>query len=283
MKILVTGGSGLVGRYVVDELAKTHTVEILDVKNPHRDDLKFHSVDLLDDRSARSSVKGFDAVVHLAGIPHPLTAPPEKVFRTNAVGTFNILEACVAQGVRRFVFLSSESTLGLAFSSSDFSPEYVPIDEEHPLRPEDPYGLSKLVGELLCRGFSQRSGMQTICLRPPWIWVPEPTEIEIYKHLISDYPKWRKNLWAYIHVADVAIAVRQVIESRNLPLHDCYFTTARETWTMVESRKLLEQYFPETKRIGAGLSGTASLISSEKAHDAFGFSPRFSWKDIIHQ
>lgn len=283
MKILVTGGSGLVGRYVVDELAKAHCVEILDLKRPHRDDLKFQEVDLLDDRSTRSAVKGFDLVVHLAGIPHPLTAPPEKVFRTNAAGTFNLLEACAVQGVRRLVFLSSESILGLAFSSSDICPQYVPIDEEHPLRPEDPYGLSKLVGELLCKGFSQRSGMQTICLRPPWIWVPEPTEIEIYKHLMKEYPKWRKNLWAYIHVADVAGAIRQCIESRSLPLHECYFIAARETWTTVESRKLLEEYFPETKRIAPEFSGMASFISSEKARRAFGFSPRYSWRDIVPQ
>ncbi len=283
MKILVTGGSGMVGRYVVDELAKTHTVEILDMKGPHRDDLKFHSVDLLDDRSTKAAVKGFDVVVHLAGIPHPLTAPPEKVFRTNAVGTFNLLEACVAQGVGRFVFLSSESTLGLAFSSSEVCPEYVPIDEEHPLKPEDPYGLSKLVGELLCKGFSQRSGMQTICLRPPWIWVPEPTEIEIYKHLIAEYPKWRKNLWAYIHVSDVAEAIRRCVESQSLPVHDCYFISAQDTWTVVESRDLLEEYFPGTKRIAPEFSGTASFISSEKARRAFGFCPRSSWKEIVHQ
>jgi len=283
MKILVTGGSGLVGRYVVDELAETHTVEILDVKQPHRDDLTFHSVDLLDDRCTKSAVKGFDVVVHLAGIPHPLTAPPEKVFRTNAVGTFNLLQACAVQGVRQFIFLSSESTLGLAFSSTDICPQYIPIDEEHPLRPEDPYGLSKLVGELLCKGFSQRSGMQTICLRPPWIWVPEPTEIEIYKHLIADYPKWRKNLWAYVHVTDVAEAIQRCVESRSMPLHDCYFISARETWTEIESRKLLAEYFPETKRIASDFSGTASFISSEKARRTFGFSPRYSWRDIIPQ
>jgi nucleoside-diphosphate-sugar epimerase len=123
--------------------------------------------------------------------------------------------------------------------------------------------------------------MQTICLRPPWIWVPEPTEIEIYNRLITEYPKWRKNLWAYIHVADVALAVRQVIESGSLPLHDCYFICARDTWTLVESRKLLDEYFPETKRIAPDFSGTASFISSEKARRAFGFSPRYSWRDIV--
>ncbi|MBF8294995.1 MAG: NAD(P)-dependent oxidoreductase [Bacteroidetes bacterium] len=281
MRILVTGGSGMVGRYVVDELALSHQVENLDVKKPHRTDLPFLEIDLLNEPMVRKQVRGFDVVVHLAGIPHPLNDPPEKVFRTNALATFNLLEACAANGIRRFIFISSESVLGFAFYTARMWPGYLQIDEHHPLRPQDPYGLSKLACEQLCNGFSGRTGMQTICLRPPWIWVPEPNEIKMYKQLRSEYQKWSKNLWAYIHVYDVAKAVRQCVESPGLPVHDAFFVCAPDTWTEVESRSLAAEYFPETKTISPSLSGNFSFISTEKARKSFGFSATYSWRDIM--
>ena len=281
MRILVTGGSGLVGRYVVEELKLTHHVEILDLKKPDRSLLPYHAVDLLDEEATRKHVQGFDVVVHLAGIPHALNDAPEKVFRTNTQSTYNLLEACAADGVRRVVFISSESVLGFAFSTTRMWPEYLPLDERHALRPQDPYGLSKVTCEQICSGFSRRTGMQTICLRPPWVWTPEPQEAALYRQLRAEYPKWYKNLWAYIHVFDVAKAVRQCVESPDLPVHDSFFICAPDTWVDVESRELVARYFPETVQISESFGGTASLISSEKAKNAFGFSAHYSWRDII--
>ena len=280
MRILVTGGSGLIGRYVVEELKVTHSVEILDLKKPDRTLLSYHSVDLLDENATREHVRGFDIVIHLAGIPHPLNDPPEKVFRTNTQSTYNLLEACTANGVRRVVFISSESVLGFAFSTTRMWPDFLPLDERHALRPQDPYGMSKVTCEQICSGFSRRTGMQTLCLRPPWVWVPEPQEAAFYRQLRAEYPKWCKNLWAYIHVFDVAKAVRQCVESPNLPVHDSYFISAPETWVDVDSRELVARYFPETGEIAESFIGKASLISCEKAKRAFGFSALYSWRDI---
>jgi len=281
MRILVTGGSGLVGRYVVEGLAQAHDVEILDLRRPVKSQMPYHAVDLLDHASVNDSVRGFDVVVHLAGIPHPLDDPAQRVFRVNTLGTFNLLEACAANGIRRFIFISSESVLGFTFSTTRMWPAYFPIDEFHPLRPQDPYGLSKFVCEQICSAFSRRTGMQTICLRPPWIWAPEPKEIELYRRLIAEYPKWSKNLWAYIHVDDVSGAVRQCVEKADLPQHDSFFICAPETWVDVDTRTLIADHFPETKQIASKLTGKMSLISSEKAGKAFGFSPRYTWRDII--
>lgn len=281
MKILVTGGSGLVGRYVVDELVKSHSVEILDLIAPHHSDLLFHKVDLLDIEAVKFAVKGFDIVVHLAGIPHPLNEPAEKVFRTNTIGTFNVLEASAVNGIQRLVFMSSESTLGFAFSTARMWPEYIPLTESHPARPQDPYGLSKVASELLCQGYSRKTGMQTVCLRPPWIWVPEPKELEFYKQLIKEYPKWYKNLWAYIHVSDVVQAVRLCVESEELPRHDVYFICADDNWTGIESRTLLAEFYPETTQVAPDFSGAQSFISNLKAKTDFGFKPAYTWRDLI--
>jgi UDP-glucose 4-epimerase len=281
MKILVTGGSGLVGRYVVQELLTEYETDILDLKQPAKESAPFHKVDLLDASALKQTVRDFDVVVHLAGIPHPLNDPPDVVFRTNALGTFNLLEACAANNIKKFIFISSESVLGFAFSTSRMWPKYLPIDEQHPLRPQDPYGLSKLTCEQLCSGFSRRTGMQTICLRPPWIWAPEPKEIVFYRQLRTEYPKWYKNLWAYIHVLDVAGAVRLCVERDDLPQHDVFFITADENWTDLESRSLVAEFYPETTKIPEEWTGLASFISSSKAAKAFGFRPKHTWREIL--
>ncbi len=280
MRLLVTGGSGSLGTYVVEELSKSHTVEILDVHNPRGRHNQFVRADILSLSTLTKVIRDYDAVIHLAGIPHPLNEPPEKVFQVNTVGTFNVLEACALNGITKIVFMSSESTLGFAFSKTRMWPEYIPIDEEHPLRPQDPYGLSKVSCELLCAAYTRTYGIQTICLRAPWIWVPEEKEIAIYRTLIRDFSLWYKNLWAYIHVYDVVQALRAAVESEPLPQHEVYFIAAKENWTGRESRELLKEFYPETGKISERFTGAASLILTEKAKQVLNFSPAYGRKDL---
>ncbi len=281
MNILVTGGSGLVGRYVVEELAKHHKVGILDVQEPPNPIYKFHWVDLLNLPACLKAVAGYDAIVHGAAIPHPLDCPAEKVFTVNVVGTFNLLEAAARSGIKKFVFLSSESTLGFTFAEKPLVPDYVPIDEQHPLRPQDPYGLSKLLGEEMCRSYALRFGMQTVCLREPWIWVPEEREMETYRQLRLHAERWYKHLWCYVHVFDVARAVFLALEKPLPSNHEIFFITAEENWTSGDSRSLLSRYYPAVKSIAEDFSGSASLISCNKARRVLQYSPSFSWRDIL--
>jgi nucleoside-diphosphate-sugar epimerase len=282
VNILVTGGSGLVGRYIVDLLAASHRVGIVDIKRPHRSDLQYFDVDILDLPALTRVVGSYDAVVHLAGIPHPLDNPPDEVYRVNAIGTFNALEACAKNGVRRFVFMSSESTLGFAFSKTRIEPMYLPIDEDHVLRPQDPYGLSKITGELLCRGYSDRVGMETICLRAPWIWVPEDRERAVYRRLIEEYPRWYKNLWAFVHVDDVGSAVATALTATLDRKHDFFFVSAAENWTGRESRILAAEYFPETTELRPDFRDDCSLISTAKAKLHLKFVPKHKVSDIMN-
>ncbi len=281
MKILLTGGSGLVGRFVADELMTSHAVTNLDIKPPHRAEIPWQRFDLLMPDGLDEVVRGFDAVVHLAGIPHPLDHPAEVVYRINALGTYHLLESCVRRDVRRFVFLSSESTLGFAFSTVRQWPLFVPIDESHPLRPQDPYGLSKVTGELLCRGVVARSSMTAICLRPPWIWVPEEREKAMYRSLIRDYPRWSKNLWAYIHVRDVAQAIQLALTAEPPERFAACFISAAENWTGEDSVGLLKRFYPETADVRRGFGGADSFLSHRLAEDILGYHPRFTRKDIF--
>ncbi len=282
MKILVTGGSGLVGKYVVDELLQhSHTVGVLDIKSPKQKNIQFHNVDILSLPDVEKVVKGYDAIIHMAGIPHPLNDPPKKVFYLNVNGTFNVLEAAAKNSIKKVVFTSSESTLGFAFMKNRMVPEYIPIDEKHPLRPQDPYGLSKVIGEKICKTYSAAYNIRTLCLREPWIWVPEEKEMAFYKTLIKEYQQWHKNLWTYVHVYDVAQAHRLAVEKDLDSLHEAFFITAKENWTSENSITLLKQYYPEVENISPHFSGKSALISHQKATAMLGYTPQYSHKDMF--
>lgn len=282
MKILVTGGSGAVGKYIVDELIRHHhKVGVLDIVSPKQSDAAFHRCDILLLDDVTDALTGYDAVIHSAGIPHPLNDPAEKVFAVNVLGTYNVLEASARNGIKKVVFTSSESTLGFAFSTNRMAPEFIPIDESHPLRPQDPYGLSKVNAEQICKTYSARYGMRTVCLREPWIWLPEESMIPFYKSLVEEYDKWHKNLWAYVHVYDVAQAHRLAVENDPENLHEIFFITAKENWTGKDSLELLLQHYPEIKTISKDFSGDSTIISHEKAKKILGYEPKYSAKDLL--
>jgi nucleoside-diphosphate-sugar epimerase len=283
MKVLVTGGSGLVGRSVVADLSRDHQVDVLDLKNPAGGHSNFHRANMLSLSALTRVVRDYDAVVHLAGIPHPLNDPPEKVFQVNTVGTFNVLEACALGGIPKLIFMSSESTLGFAFSKTRMWPEYLPIDEEHPLRPQDPYGLSKVSGEMLCAAYQRTYGMETIALRAPWIWVEEPAEIETYRRLVREPERWAKNLWAYIHVRDVAQAIRGAIAAAPFGRHEAFFVCADDQWTDLPSRALVAEFYPEVRLPVDALPGRRALISTSKAASLLRFRPECSRDDLLRR
>jgi UDP-glucose 4-epimerase len=284
MNIVVTGGSGSGGKNIFGEVfSPGHTVGVLDLIKPKNPSAHFHRVDVLKLDDVLEAVKGYDAIVHCAGIPHPLNDPPKKVFDTNVNGTFNVLEAAAQNGIKKVVFTSSESTLGFAFMANRMVPEYIPIDEQHPLRPQDPYGLSKVAAEQICKTYSSRYGIRTVCLREPWIWVPEESMIPFYKKLVTEYNDWQKNLWAYVHVYDVAQAHRLALEKDLGQFHELFFITARENWTGKDSKELLSVHYPEVAVIDHTFAGASSIISHGKASRILGYTPMFSAHDLFKE
>lgn len=280
MNVLITGGSGNLGRYTVDEMRKEHRVIVFDIKEPHQKDVSFLRGDVLSISDLEKALKGVDAVIHLAAIPHPLSDPPEKVFIVNAQGTFNVLEAANRCKVKRVVMASSDSTLGFVFKTNpSLIPEYLPIDECHPLKPEDPYGLSKLIGEEICASYTRRTGIETVCLRICYVWFPHLKDA--YRSLVDDPDKWWQSLWVYEDARDAARAFRLAVEVEGLK-HERMFICANDNGTREESLTLIERYYPQVKKIDRErLRGRASLISNEKAKQILGFRPRYSWKDLL--
>lgn len=177
MDVLVTGAAGMVGRAVVPVLRSAgHRVVATDL--PGAASAADVHADLADAGQAGALIgdAGFHAVVHAAAIPSPGQHPPHVVFGNNMMATFNVIEACVRSGVRRLVNISSVGVLGLHYATRRFLPDYLPIDEGHRLRPQDPYGLSKLFGEQLCDAAVRRSELRCISLRPAWVQAENPAE-----------------------------------------------------------------------------------------------------------
>lgn len=275
MRVVVTGGSGLAGRAVVAGLvAHGHEVTNLDLV-PSDGPAPFRRVDVTDLGQVYGGLRGAEAVVHFAAIPRPTFDVPEVVYRTNVMGTFNVLEAAAALGIRRVVQASSVSVLGFPFNEQPLAPAYVPIDEAHPLLPQDAYALSKLTGEELAAGFARRGRLEIVSLRFPWIHTPETFAAQL-QPLWADPAAGASNLWSYIDTRDVAEAVHRALAAP-LSGHEAVFLVAQDSFMPVPSRELVRAHYPETV-IHEGLSANASLLSSAKAESLLGYRAAHSWR-----
>jgi nucleoside-diphosphate-sugar epimerase len=220
-------------------------------------------------------LRGAEAVVHFAAIPRPTLDVPEVVFRTNVMSAFNVLEAASALGITRVVSASSVSVLGFPFFERPFAPDYVPVDEAHPLLPQDPYALSKRIGEELADGFVRRGRLTVVSLRFPWIHTPR-TFAEQLLPLWADPAAGASNLWSYIDTRDVAEAVRLALTAE-IGGHEACFVAASDSFMPIPSRVLVTNYYPTTI-IQDALTDHASLLSSAKAEALLGYRARHSWR-----
>ena len=275
MRVVVTGGSGLAGRAVVEVLVE-HGFDVTNVDLVASDGpAPFRRADLEDLGQAYSSLRGAEAVVHFAAIPRPTLDVPEVVFRTNVMSAFNLLEAASALGINRIVSASSVSVLGFPFFEQPFAPSYVPIDEAHPLLPQDAYALSKRIGEELADGFARRGRLSVVSLRFPWIHTPW-TFAEQVRPLWADPAAGASNLWSYIDTRDVAEAVRLALTAE-IGGHEACFVAAADSFMPIPSRVLVADHYPTTI-IHDELTDHVSLLSSARAEALIGFRARHSWR-----
>lgn len=168
-KVLVTGGSGFLGRHVVDELGDACEVGVLDIKPP-RQSVRYHEASIVDLDAVAAAVAGYDAVIHLAGIDDGNPFSDHDYFQTNVQGAWNVLHACEQAGIHQVAVASSTATLGLGW---DRGPEYLPVDVDHPLHPTETYGLTKQLIETISTHFVRRGELRVVCLRPTLIIRPE--------------------------------------------------------------------------------------------------------------
>ncbi len=284
MRVLVTGSEGKVGVATVQALLEAgHDVTGVDVARPSFDTAEpgaaaYQQADLLDAGSAYAVVRGHDAVVHTAAIPEPTQNPPHVVFANLAV-TFNVLEAAVRFGVSRFVNVSSETVPGFFFPERHFVPDYVPVDEEHPVRPQDPYALSKHFGEQLMDAAVRRSDLRCISIRPSWVQTKDNYARNLGP-LLADRSLLTPSLWSYIDVLDLADALVLAVKS-DLPGHEVFYIASPDNVGGRDLAAATQEHYGDRIAVRDLARPDASGISCAKAERLLGYRPTRSWRDHL--
>jgi nucleoside-diphosphate-sugar epimerase len=260
---------------VDDLVAHGYVVTNVDRAQGDRTGSVYRRADLEDLGQVYGCLAGADAVIHLAAIPRPGCETNEIVFRTNVLSTFHVFEAAAQLGIRRVIVASSVSVLGFPFFTRPLAPRYVPIDEAHPLLPQDPYALSKLLGEEIAAAFVRRTGMTAICLRFPWIHIPATFREQIVP-LQADPAAGASNLWSYIDSRDVAQACRRALEA-DLAGHEAFFVAAPDSFMEIPTAALVGEFYPDTLVREPAATGCPSLLDSARAARELGFKADHSW------
>ena len=273
MKLVVTGASGKAGRGVVRGLLDAgHEVLGVDVSPPREHDTPSLLADLTELGQTIECLAGADAVVHLAAIPAGGIRTPETTFRTNMLSTYNVFEAARVLGLKRVVWASSETILGLPFDREQ--PAYAPIDEEHPAFPESSYAISKLLSEELARQLHRWTGTPFVALR--FSNIMEPDDYARFPSFWDDPQLRRWNLWGYVDVRDVAQSCVRALEA-DLRGAEYFIVAAADTVMNRPSRELMAEVYPDVP-YEATPGEYDSLLSSEKARRLLGYAPQHSWR-----
>ena len=285
MQVAVTGASGKVGRATVRALMDAgHSVRAIDLDPPEfersfPDQPVYFQADMADAGEAYAVLRGMDAVVHAGAIPEPSSHAPHTVFSNNLMAVFNAVEASVRWGVRRFVNISSETVPGFFFPERDFVPDYAPFDEQHPIRPQDPYALAKHFGEQLMDAAVARSDLRCISLRPSWVQWEGNYERNLGPQ-VRDPSVLSPNLWSYIDVYDLADAITLAVAS-DLEGHEVMFIASPDNTTGQPFAELLRTYYGDEIEMRDTERPDASGISCAKAARLIGYNPTRSWRDYL--
>jgi len=276
-RIAVTGGSGKLGRAVIADLtAHGNEVVNLDVAAP-RPALKIDLTDYGQTVEALTAIDDrydkIDAVVHLAAIPAPGLIPNAATFQNNITASYNVFAAARLAGITNVVWASSETVLGLPFSTP---PPYIPVDEGYPARPESTYSLVKHLEEQMAAQFCRwNPELKMIGLRLSNVMDPE--DYAAFPSFDAD-PRARSwNLWGYIDARDGAQAVRRAL-AYETPGMEVFVIANADTVMSRSSASLAAEVFPGvpvTKELGEH----ETLLSIAKARRVLGYEPEHSWRD----
>lgn len=272
-KIVVTGGSGKAGRAVVRDLVD-HGYEVFNVDTapPAERIAPFLRADLTHYGETLEVLQDAEAVVHLAAIPAPGLYTEEVTFRVNSALNYNVFAAALALGLKRVVWASSETTLGLPFDRE--KPKYAPIDEQHPLYPESSYALSKVLGEEMARQMNRWSGIPFVNLRLSNVM--EPHDYQRFPGFSAD-PYLRKwNLWGYVDARDVAQSCRLGLEA-DIQGAESFIIAAGDTCMNQTNRELMAEVFPGVP-LRPDIGDHDTLLSIDKARQMLGYQPEHSWR-----
>lgn len=270
MRIAVTGGSGDMGRNLIPYLLEQgHTVVSIDRAMPATNipGVNFLIADTRDFGQFIASIRGCDALVHLAAIRAPHNHPDPLIYAENTVGSYNALSAASALGIKRVCMASSINAIGGAFSRSPRY-DYLPLDERHPTYAEDPYSLSKWVLEQQGDAFARRYEWMTICsLRLHWLLDSRERAVQLTATMGEVAIR---HLWAYTLLREASRAILLSLTADFIG-HEVFYITAPHTASSESSRELAREHYPATEVRGE-FSGHTSFFNCSKAGRLLGWT-----------
>jgi nucleoside-diphosphate-sugar epimerase len=291
-RVCVTGASGQAGRAVVLELLE-HGYEVAATDlAPTRDDLEAGTLgaDLTDYGQAREALEGAETVIHLANVPAPGLSTPAVTFNANVAMNFNVFHAAKRLGLRRVVWASSETTLGVPFGvgsheqqfmeAEGLPPRYAPVDEDHYPLAAMTYALSKVASETIAAQIATWSGIPFVALR--FSNIMSPGDYAEFPSFWADPHARKWNLWGYVDARDVAAACRLALEAPTDAVagSPSFVIAAADTVMNRSSSELLAEVFPGvplTRDVGE----QGSLLASDRARQVLGYEPQHSWRDHV--
>lgn len=289
-RVLITGGSGRLGRSVVEGFAQAgHQVISVDRTTPEEPtaDVEYRSADLLDAEATAALFAEIapDSVVSLAAIAVPFSAPEDVIIKTNAAIAQNVTAAAVAAGAKTVIIASSPSIMGYG-SPAGWVPPRLPLDENVAPRPWHGYGLSKYVAEQVAAMFAQQtSEVKFISFRPCFVIAPEewhgaPTQQgHTLVERLDDPALSAVALFNYVDARDVTDFLLTALEnSSKVENGSVFFVGAADALARRPLSELIPEYYPELSHLAEGLTGSTPAFSVQKAKDVLGWEPQRSWR-----
>ena len=282
MEILVTGATGGIGSWVVDSLAEDgHEVLGVDLRRPSgtRANAQFYAADLTDQGQVWELLQTAqpEQVVHCASIPRMGERPGTETFRNNVLATYNVFQAAGTVDAD-VVWTSSESLYGMPYADPPFLPDYLPIDEAHPQRPEDAYGMSKLVSEQVAAMVVRKYGIAVTSIRPSWTNYPGDYGLTAVREGFDPETADRSgNFWSYVDVRDV-VSIIEAALSADAEGHEAYLAVAENNYLGRNTAETIETVFGDLPE-DCALSGEESAFSTAKAERELGWEPAHTWRE----
>jgi nucleoside-diphosphate-sugar epimerase len=294
MKVLITGASGRLGPFVVDDLAAAGHEPVLMCRSrpAGADRWPWIEGDINRYDDCLRATDGVEAIQHLAAEPGPTDHPAsrdryaergvpfDQTMRTNLLGTYYLLQAAVVRKIGVFVMTGSNCALGHGYriSGTEFPFRYLPADEQHPPDVEASYSYSKLAGEELLASYTRAYGLRTYAVRAAGICPPQRRQD--MARGAAPAKAWSPWLWAWVGSEDVASAHRLLMEKAGeIEPHGAYFCNGDDTSAVEPTRELIERFKPELLPLVRDLPGHASLLSNARLRQVVGWQPQTSWRD----
>ncbi len=279
-KVVVTGGSGRLGEFVIRELLAHHyEVLSLDRIPPREKRCMAWLADLRRAGDLFEALRGAHGIIHLGAYQAPNLAPDGETFSNNVSATYNVLRGAADMGVRKVVLASSTAAFGFIYAKKLWAPRYLPVDEKHASMPQDSYGLSKVVGEQIADSIATIHPEMTISsLRFPGI------NFDLSYEGFRD--RWKVpaaragGFWTYIDARDAATACRLALEAK-FRGHEVIIASARMSCMIQPMRELVSKYLPKGAKMRKVSGEHWSGVDSTKAKKLLGFRPVHVWQDYL--